>query len=159
MSSADPIYPDAKHPNEYQRGVEWQDFVCQYLVREGIVLQNFSSKKYQYEVGENLQGWEIKRDDRCTDTGRLSIEVAEKSSRGLPFWTDSGIMSRLNPWLYIQGNRSILFIFATKTLRAYLAKYNCEVTEKMGTIKTFYIPMDVAEYLALKVIRLDQDAP
>jgi hypothetical protein len=155
MPSADPIYPNAKHANEYQRGMEFQDFVCQLLSREGIVLQNFVSKLYQYEVGENIQGWEIKRDDRCSSTGRLSIEVAEKSCSGLPFWTDSGIMSRLNPWLYIQGNRSVIFIFATKILRAYLAKNGCEITEKMGTIRTFYIPLDEAERLALKVIRTE----
>jgi hypothetical protein len=91
-------------------------------------------------------------------TKRLSIEVAEKKMASRLFWTDSGIMSCLNPWLYIQGNRQILFIFATKTLRAWMSKNNPPVIEKRQpnpTIKTFYIPIDEAERIALKVVRFE----
>ena len=151
----DPIYRDAVRPPVFQDGMEFQAFVCTSLARHGIILQNLASKKYQYEVGENLQGFEIKLDQRCTETKQLSIEVAEKSRNDpkLP-WTDSGIMRGDNSWLYIQGNREMLFVFTKKFLVAwYMHRVNAEdVVEKHGTIKTFYLPIDVARAKAAKVI-------
>lgn len=148
----DPSYPDAKHANEFQRGMEFQDFVCAAFAREHIILQNLVSKKWQYDVGENLQGFEIKLDDPCSNSKRLSIEVAEKS-RADPelYWTPSGIMRNDNSWLYIQGNRNILFVFDKKWLRRWYHTKRPAVEEKHGTICTFYLPFDVALTCAAKV--------
>ena len=63
-----------------------------------IILQNMSSQKYQFNIGENLQGFEIKLDTRCTETGRMSIEVAEKSRADSTKWTPSGIYREDNSW-------------------------------------------------------------
>ena len=41
------------------KGLEYQDFIATVLLKElGIPLSSLNSKKYQYEVGENLQGIE-----------------------------------------------------------------------------------------------------
>ena len=153
MQSGDPVYRDAR-PRSFQVGLEFQDYVCAQLAREHIVLQNLGSKLYQLQVGENLQGFEIKYDERCTDTGRLSIEVAEKSrdDPALP-WTASGIARSDNTWLYIQGNRDIIFIFAKSWLLQYYTTAQPEITEKFGTIRTFYVPFTDAELGAARVLR------
>lgn len=154
--SRDPRYPDAPRQGTYQIGLEFQDFVCRELAREHIILQNTCSKKWQIEVGENLQGFEIKFDARCSDTGRLSIEVAEKA-RDLPLapWVPSGIMRGDNTWLYIQGNYQTLYIFAKNWLRRWYTEKSPETEEKFGTIRTFYLKTEVAEVMAARVIRPD----
>lgn len=148
-----PSYPHAKSASSYQDGLEFQDFVCCELSMSGIVLQNLSSRKWQFEVGENLQGFEIKMDALCTKTRRLSIEIAEKSRNDETLqWTSSGILRKDNSWLYIQGNYDVLFIFAKNWLQRYYKEAKPEVLEKLGTIKTFYLPFDLAYKCAAKVV-------
>jgi len=147
-----PYYPDAR-PNSFQVGLEFQDYVCVLLAQDHIILQNLGSKLYQLQVGENLQGFEIKYDERCTDTGRLSIEIAEKSRNdpNLP-WTPSGIMRDDNAWLYIQGNHEIIFVFAKNYLRRYFELKSPKVHENFGTVRKFYISLDNARVMAARVI-------
>ena len=148
----DPVYPDAKHVDSYQRGVEFQDYVCAVLARQGLILQNLQSRRYQWSVGENLQGWEIKLDELCTRSGRLSIEVAEKSKAANALWVPSGIMREDNSWLYVQGNYDVLFIFGKKMLRAWHKQKRPELFEALGTVQKFYISMTDAERVAAKVV-------
>jgi hypothetical protein len=157
MAMNDPIYPDCKHANPFQMGLEFQDFVCETLAQEGIILQNLASKKRQLERGENLQGFEIKMDARCTDTRRLSIEIAEKSKADNMQWIPSGIYRADNTWLYVQGNYSILFVFAKNWLVRLYESGKFPFDEKpIGhpTIRTFYLPFDIARKWAAKVIDL-----
>jgi len=148
----EPQYPSAKSPNSFRDGMEYQDFVCTTLAQHGIILQNLMSKKYQFEVGENLQGFEIKLDDRCTDTERLSIEIAEKPfDAGYLEFRDSGIYRSDNSWLYIQGNYQIIFVFAKNWLIRWHKQKKPKVTEKRGTIRTFYLPFSVAIDCAARV--------
>ena len=154
MSLAEPTYPDAKSNTSFQDGLEFQDFVCETLAKHGIVLQNLSSKKYQYNVGENLQGFEIKQDNHCSRTKRLSIEVAEKSQSNVRGWTPSGICREDNSWLYIQGNNDILFVFAKNWLLRYWNEKKPEVVSNRPTIKSFYVPFDTAIKCAAKVFTL-----
>jgi hypothetical protein len=152
----EPRYPNAKSRTSFQDGLEFQDFVCEQLARRGVVLQNLSSKRYQLEIGENLQGFEIKLDERCTDTQRLSIEVFEKTRDDPTLgWTPSGILRGDNSWLYIQGNRKVLFVFAKRWLLNYYNSQQPEVTEKRGTIKTFYLPFAIARRHAARVIEFE----
>lgn len=146
-------YPDCKDKQSFETGMEFQDFVVDALAKYGIILQNYMSKKYQYTIGENVQGFEIKYDSRCTDTGRLSIEIAEKSRADIPSYTKSGIYRDDNTWLYIQGNYRILFVFPKNYLRRLhgCGKYQ---EASMPTIKKFYLPFDDAFKYAAKVIDL-----
>lgn len=155
MQRNDPQYPNAKTKTSFQDGMEFQDFVCCTLAQTGIVLQNLSSKKWQFEVGENLQGFEIKLDNLCTKTKRLSIEVAEKSRADNPEWIPSGIMRNDNSWLYIQGNENVLFIFQKSLLRKFLEQRKPEVVDSLGTVRKFYLPILKAEDMAAKTIWLN----
>jgi hypothetical protein len=143
------MYPHATLINSLERGLEFQDFVCIVLAQRNIILQNISSKKYQFEVGENLQGFEIKLDKRCTDTQRLSIEVAEKSSRNVLAWTPSGIMRDDNSFLYIQGNYECFWVFGKNWLIRYMEEKSPLIEEFNGTIKRFFLDSEVADVGAI----------
>jgi len=153
MSLNDPSYPDAKRQTVFAEGIEFQDFVCIKLAEENIILQNMASKKYQYAIGENLQGWEIKLDNLCTQTNRLSIEIAEKSKADNPVWVNSGIYRNDNSWLYIQGNMNVIFIFAKKILVGLHKSKKYEEAE-IPTLRKFYLPMQDAKKYCAKYIEL-----
>ena len=151
-----PAYPDADRPTVFEEGLEFQDFVADLLLKElGISLTNYASQKYQWSVGENKQGIEIKLDKRILDTSNVSFEVAEKSQVSMKSWTPSGIMRNDNAWLYIQGNSQIVFIFGKATLRlVYEKRYSDKVWTPRPTIRTFLMPVVEARKLALKVFDL-----
>lgn len=134
-------------------GYEFQDFIIDLLLKEvGMALSNYSSKKYQYDFGENKQGIEIKLDTRCTETGRLSIEIAEKSKAENSFFVQSGIYRNDNSWMYIQGNYDVVYIFTVKMLRGLHRSRKFEVHE-LPTIRKFYLPFDKADkYCAKKIV-------
>ena len=141
-------YPDCKDRSSFQSGLEFQDFACTVLMREGIVLQNLGSKLYQLQVGESLQGFEIKLDRQFLETGRLSIELAEKSSADMPRWTPSGIYRSDNTWLYIQGNYDRMYIFSKKLLLILhkTARYQTGESPKgKPTVQKFYLPLSDAD--------------
>jgi hypothetical protein len=143
MSQA--IYPHSPTPNSLEKGLAFQDFVCLRLAERNIVLQNIASKKYQIEVGENLQGFEIKLDTPCTRTNRLSIEVEEKSSRDVLWWTRSGILREDNSIIYIQGNYDCFWVFMKNWLVRYYEQRQPEVEEFNGTVKRFFLACDEAD--------------
>lgn len=142
------MYPHSPTPNSMEKGLAFQDFVCLKLAERHIVLQNIASKKYQIEVGENLQGFEIKLDNRCTETGRLSIEVEEKSSRYVLWWTASDIMRDDNSIMYIQGNYDCFWVFMKNWLRRYYEEKKPEVEEFNGTVRRFFLPIETADVAA-----------
>jgi hypothetical protein len=143
MSTA--IYPDSPVSDSLEKGLAFQDFVCIKLAERNIVLQNIASKKYQIQVGENLQGFEIKLDTPCTRTGRLSIEVAEKSSRSALFWTPSGIRREDNAIVYIQGNYDCFWVFMKNWLVRYQDVSQPNIEEFNGTVQRFFLPCEAAD--------------
>jgi len=148
-----PEYPDADRTTCFEEGLEFQDLVADIFMKElGISITSYSSRKYQWLKGENRQGIEIKLDTRILETGNVSIEVAEKRAASVNIWTPSGIMRPDPSWLYVQGNKSIIFIFGKNILQmVYLKQYLSKVWTPKPTIKTFRIPLSEARRLALKV--------
>jgi len=143
--------PYYEHCNE--KGLQYQDFVMDVLIKEiGISLSNYSSKKYQYNVGENKQGIEIKYDDKHKETGNIYIEVAEKTNKNNPNYVDSGIMRSDNTWLYLIGDYSTIYVFSKKQL--CLIGNTKKIFEiKGGTSKGYLlINNEVEKYVIKKII-------
>ncbi len=138
-------YPDAKHADTLSMGAEFVDFVMETLLRRGVVLQVYTSRKRQYEVGESVQGWEVKLDNRFMETGRLSIEIAEKSKRDIPVWTPSGIYRADNTWIYIQGNFQRFYWFQKNLLIGLHKSGKYQEAESNGTVRKFYLPIADAD--------------
>lgn len=154
-----PQYPNAR-PNAYEVGMEYQDFVLhQMSTRYGISIVTYSSRAYQIGHGESVGGAEVKLDDRCTDTKRLSIEVAEKTrcDPALP-WVPSGILRDDNSWMYIQGNRKIIFVFMKNWLVRYYRDKAPKIEEYNGTLRRFYLPFEAARVGAGMVIEVMDEA-
>lgn len=152
-------YPkhNSGHDDSFRIGNEFQDFVCIELAKQGIILQNINSKRFQYNTGENLQGFEIKFDGPHTSTNRLSIEIAEKSNPFNEDFIPSGIYRKGNTWMYIQGNYDLFFIFPVNILLGMhqSGKYEEAFHPKQNpTIKKFYLPHTQAFKYCAKCIDL-----
>jgi hypothetical protein len=144
------------HNDSLEVGNTFEDFVCIELAKQNIILQNIHSKKFQYETGENLQGFEIKYDARsmgCNGTkatGNVSIEVAEKTRKENKNFVPSGIYRGDNAWLYITGNYLAFWIFSVKILRGLHNTGKYKEWEPRPTIRTFLIPISVADKYCAK---------
>jgi len=137
-----------------QKGLEYQDFITDLLLKEiGISLSTYSSKKYQYNIGENKQGIEIKFDDRYKETGNLYIEVEEKSNANNWYYVNSGIYRNDNTWLYLIGDYNEVFIFSKKQL-IILHEKNIYKLVKTPTSIGFLIPKNDAEKYSIKKFEL-----
>ena len=155
-------YPktNSGHDDSFRIGNEFADFVCITLAKDGIILQNIGTKKFQYETGENLQGFEIKLDNRFNGlypidkpaTNRLSIEIAEKSKGENIKWISSGIYRGDNSWIYIHGNYKEFFVFSITMLRLLHKSGRYEESEspqEKPTVRKFYLPIvDAYKYCA-----------
>ena len=149
-----PNYPDGIRPTLFREGLEYQDWVRPHLASIAIVPQYNVSQRGQLENGESWQGVEIKLDSRISDSGRLSIEIAEKTRAANAYWIPSGIRRDDNTVIYVQGNREIVFCFGRKHLldEYYKRERNAEqFHESHGTIRKFYIPIVRAAYIAFAV--------
>lgn len=148
-------YPDAPNRADTLKDADaFQEHVRRILNPWGITIWNFAHKHEQYTIGENPQGCEIKLDRRCTETGRLSIEIQEKTRRDSPTWINSGILRNDNSWLYVQGNYEIVFVFAKNWLvRWYESKVvEADIHESYGTVRKFYLPLKTAMICAALVL-------
>lgn len=143
-------YPHATIKDALEQGRIYQDFVCIELAKaQKLYLQNMSSRKYQNEVGENLQGVEIKLDNRCLETKQLSIEIAEKSNRDYHHWFPSGIMRNDNSFMYIQGNFKAFWLFAKRDLKLIHSKKIYAIRDFNGTLQSYFLPLKIADHFAL----------
>lgn len=143
------LYKDSKNKRSFEQGMEFQDFVVEQMNKWGFYIQIHCSKKYQFDKGESVQRCEIKLDNRCTETGRLSIEVQERTSLN-GAWVSSGIYREDNTVFYIQGNWCRFFVFAKKSLVDYHQRVrNGAYEQGPDTIRKFYLPLADAERLSI----------
>lgn len=149
-------YPDSKHADALAVGENYQDFVASVLRdRLGIVLHFLCTRQEQYDIGETKEGYEIKLDQWCTTTGRLSIEVGEKTRVDLPIFTPSGIMRNDNTVFYVQGNRARIWVFRKALLQhIYQVGGYPIIANRPPTIQKFYLPLARANTLAENVLMI-----
>jgi len=154
---------NCQHDDSLNIGHEFQDYVIQYISKNmGISISVFQSKKFQFNIGETVQGVEIKYDARstgdctykeCLATGNVGIEVAEKSSQYNADFIDSGIYRRDNSWLYIVGNYHCAWIFSKAHLQKLHKSNTYKTIKTLPTIKTMLLPVkDADEHCIKKVI-------
>lgn len=147
-----PIYPDCKDTHSFRSGKDYEKFVRKILKdKVNILLDIYESSQDQIAIGESKQGFEIKLDRRISDTGNLSIEIAEKSKASNLRFIPSGIARGDNTWLYLQGNYDVLFIFSKKRLIQIAHEFTLDI---LPTIQRFLMPIERAKTEAIKVIIL-----
>jgi hypothetical protein len=145
-----------QYTNKLANGMEYQDKVCIELSKYNIILQNINSKIFQYEIGENLQGFEIKQDKTSLKTNRYSIEIAEKTNGNNINWINSGIFRNDNSFIYIQGNEKFFHMFS-KSFLINIYKTNkyktYEYPKELPTVKKWYLDfVDADKYCIKKFI-------
>lgn len=146
-------YPERNsgHGNSLVLGNEFQDY-CIDLFADSInfIIQQYTTKTYQYKCGESRQGVEIKLDNRHIDTSRLSIEIAEKSNGNNKEFVPGGIYSEPLSLFYIIGNYESVYLFSSKFLRQLHEVKGYEEAvhpREKPTIKKFYMPLlDAQKY-------------
>nr|VFK47024.1 MAG: hypothetical protein BECKSD772F_GA0070984_13482 [Candidatus Kentron sp. SD]VFK50083.1 MAG: hypothetical protein BECKSD772E_GA0070983_13382 [Candidatus Kentron sp. SD]VFK81337.1 MAG: hypothetical protein BECKSD772D_GA0070982_13142 [Candidatus Kentron sp. SD] len=100
-----------------ESGNQFQDYVVSMLIKhKGIVLSNFSSRLFQWSIGEGYQGFEIKFDAPSERGENLLIETGERRSAS-GNWVKSGIHRDDNTDIYIIGNYEFFYVFDVKVLR------------------------------------------
>jgi hypothetical protein len=136
----------AYYAEKLEEANEFQDFVCLQLSKLGIIVTVFSSKKYQFEIGESLQGFEFKNDQKFRLTGNLYIEVAEKSSPSKIEYASSGILRGDNTLFYVTGDRIGIYLMQKTVLVAIYKKGKYRVIEnRTKTSRGFLFPVADAE--------------
>lgn len=144
------VYPNSKHLDSLQLGQLYQAFI-QYLLlkRYGVKVHFYRTKEDQYNIGESIEGIEVKFDDWCTKTGRLSIEVGEKTRANLAAFTPSGIMRKDNTILYAQGNMMRCWIFPKRDLQLFFkTRRPTIIDDDPKTIQKFYLYLPDAAKIA-----------
>ena len=129
-----------------EEGKEFQDFVAIQFAKIGLLITPFSSKKYQYEKGESLQGYEFKNDQIFRTTGNLYIEVSEKSNPKNKNYIDSGILRNDNTMFYVIGDYRGVYLMQKKIL-VLIYKKNKKYKAIENSTKTsigFLMPCDDA---------------
>lgn len=131
-------------------GLEYQDHVSGVLLRYGLIVNAFSSQKYQLK-GEGWGGIEIKYDRRFHETQNLYIEMSEKRDPSNIKYFPSGISKNDNTWLYVIGDYSTIFLFSKRQL--YALRHNFKQVQT-PTSNGYLLPLASAQKWALKIIEL-----
>lgn len=143
-------YPDSKHLDPLRMGELYQEIIRVILSRRlRFDLHFHEGQEQQYTLGESEEGVEIKLDAWCGRTGRLSIEVAEKTRAAQARFVPSGIMRQDNSLWYVQGDLKHCWVFKREALRAFFRDTRPAVIEDdPSTIRKFYLPVGEANRLA-----------
>jgi hypothetical protein len=157
-----PYAGNSCHTDSLKVGQEFQDFICdQTLKNFGIPLTIYQSKRYQYNIGESRQGFEVKYDARSTGdcthyenkpTYNVGIEVAEKTKATNYSWAPSGIYRSDNTWMYVVGNYHQAWYFSKKILQKLHQSNRYKTCQTLPTIQTMLLPIEAAdEYACIKL--------
>jgi len=142
---------DFNYQKQLEEGLEFQDFVTDKILDNGLVLNCYGSKKYQYEKGESKTGIEVKLDKRSCHTHNLYIEYAEKKKTSKTF-IPSGIARTDNTWLYCIGDYETLYLIPKKTLKELKINEMLKHVET-PTSKGYLLPCELAAKHAALIIK------
>lgn len=137
-----------KEKEDYQRGLEYQDFAMKNLEERDIAhWQFYSSDAFQLKVGEGPSGVECKYDDMSETTKRLFIETKTRRDPNTE-WKDGGIY-QTNCSRYFQGNLQVGYLFNTSFLKKQHATKKWEERPKKDqTAYGFLVPLSQCEQWA-----------
>ncbi len=154
-------YPDAP-VSSIAIGTDFEKYCSGVFLKMGIQLTPCITKWAQFNIGEDLEGYEFKLDAKHTDYGHLSIEVAERAWNGGP-WRASGIFRNDNTRQYVQGNKEIFWIMPKHILVEYAKSIGivpnlcllevCPnlIKESFGTIRKFYLEYLIADLIGKRI--------
>ncbi len=134
-----------------EEGINFQDHVKRILFEEYCLSLDFTGQEGQYNIGETLQGFEVKYDMKFKDTGNLWIEVCEKTDPNNEVWVDSGIKRNDNTWIYVIGDYDTLYVFSKKDLLKEMDNHRI-IENSMKTSRGYLLKKEEAEKTALLIL-------
>jgi len=134
-----------------KEGTDFQDHVKRILFEKYCLSLDFTEQDGQYNIGETLQGFEVKYDMKFKDTGNLWIEVCEKTDPNNNDWVDSGIKRNDNTWIYIIGDYDTLYVFSKKDLLKEMDNHRI-IENSMKTSRGYLLKKEEAEKTALLIL-------
>lgn len=160
------IWSDREKNDYYQEklqmGFEFENYICQFFKENySFNIETYKTKEGQYNLGESLQGIEIKNDALISKTGNIYIEFKEKKDKFQNKWVDSGILRNDNTLFYLIGAKEKFYIFLKSDLLTLFKTkdYFCEVTKdtskgillKVKNVESLcYSPMEMIKYIQSK---------
>ena len=146
---------------QFEESCVFQDFLAGKLLPHGIILQSYTSKKYQLEHGESLNGIEIKLDKQFRKTNNFYLEIDERRGEKAP-WVPSLLSKEDNSWLCIYGDYEEIYIFALTTLRRYYERCihkkaqgdpdHSALFKSTKTSRGLLLPLSWAQHMTIKRI-------
>jgi hypothetical protein len=95
-----------------EEGKKYEKFIKQELyIKKQLTLNLCDNKQEQINIGENLEGIEIKFDNKKSKYGNIYIEFQEKTNENNINWINSGILRKDNTHSWIIGDYQEAFIF------------------------------------------------
>ena len=125
------------YTEKLKEGNEYENFVVNILKKHDIKLTLTTTFEDQINIGETLEGYEIKFDDKLKETGNLYIETEERTNKEKQY-VPSGIFRDDNTIKYVIGNYDIIFIF-NKTILKDLYKIKKILENHRETSKGFLL--------------------
>lgn len=108
----------------------------------------YQSRHFQTTYGESMTGIEFKLDRKFRDSGNLFIETAETYHARVQK-KPAGIYHETDPWLFVVGDFSTFWVFATRCLQRQKESGNYrEVVTP--TSDGFLLPVTTADKIAAK---------
>ena len=93
-------------------GKKYEEFIKQQLyIKKQLTLNLCHNKEQQINIGENLEGIEIKFDNKKNIYKNIYIELQEKTNENNMNWVNSGILRKDNTHSWIIGDYQEAFIF------------------------------------------------
>lgn len=145
-------YPGSRNPHSVAVGQAFERFIESEFHRRGWDYTPCETRDDQLRYGDALEGIEVKFDDRCSTTGRIAIEVAERTALTRP-WTASGIYASSDATLYVQGNYHVVYVFRRADLRDYFESEKPDtINDNPNTVEKFYLSLRDAKALSIATI-------
>ncbi|SRR6266446_5989540 len=140
-----------------REGKVFEAKVNRLLERENFPIGMYWTKSGQHEFGESRAHVEIKNDTRFKDTGNNAIETEERRTSASK-WRPAGIYDKSNPWFYVIGDESKLWMLGVRQLQRMFVqkledgswKYK-RFTNWTNTGKGFLLKVEVANWIAIKI--------
>ena len=114
----------ANYREKLEEGFEFEDFVLEQLWDLGWGTIAFRTRTAQVMRGENLGGFEIKRDGKFRETGNLFVETEERSTSESA-WHAAGIDSPHKPRHLVIGDERRFWVLAVNVLQAIRDEGKC----------------------------------
>lgn len=143
-------------------GTAFEELASDFLISQGFPIGLHRSREQQWAAGESAAHCEIKKDQRWKDFGNLFIEIRERRhSGGTSAWRPSGIYDEHNPWFYLIGDHTKLWLMSVTFLIHQHRSDNYKF-KKTETAEGFVLPVTVADKWAIKTFShwcKDSDEP